>query len=54
MCYSLLQVVEVNAEELEVALANRDKPMVIDFYADWCGPCVLLAKELIQVRHLHK
>jgi thioredoxin len=23
--------------------------MIIDFFATWCGPCVLLAKELEQV-----
>ena len=40
---------KVTGEELEVALADRTKPLIIDFYADWCGPCVLLAKELEQV-----
>jgi thioredoxin len=38
----------VDEEELEVAIQNRDKPLVIDFYATWCGPCVMLSKELEQ------
>jgi len=40
---------KVSAEELEVALAERGVPLIVDFYATWCGPCVLLAKELEQV-----
>ena len=44
------QVEKLTAEELEVAIQERSKPLVIDFYATWCGPCLLLAKELEQVR----
>lgn len=40
---------KVDAEELQVAIQNRDRPMVIDFYATWCGPCVLMATELEKV-----
>lgn len=30
------KVQKLNAEELEVALATRDKPLIIDFMATWC------------------
>eukprot|EP00879_Flechtneria_rotunda_P027282 GHRR01029223.1.p1 GENE.GHRR01029223.1~~GHRR01029223.1.p1 ORF type:complete len:126 (+),score=28.03 GHRR01029223.1:184-561(+) len=40
---------QVNAEELEARIAARDKPIVVDFFATWCGPCLLLAQELEKV-----
>ena len=41
-------------KEYEFANEVKDGLVLIDFYADWCGPCKMLSPVLEQINKEHK
>jgi len=44
-----MTAVKKQFSSFEDLLANADAPVLVDFYATWCGPCQMLAPILEEV-----
>ena len=41
--------VKVTTAEFDEIVLGADMPVLVDFYADWCGPCVAMNPLLAQL-----
>lgn len=41
-----MAVIKVNLENFAQEVLKSEKPVLLDMYADWCGPCMMMAPEI--------
>ena len=47
-----MSVIQIHRANFE-AVKNGEKPVLLDFYADWCGPCRMVAPLVHEIAEEH-
>ena len=42
-------IINLNESNFDRELTQDDKPLIVDFWAEWCGPCKMIAPLLDEI-----
>ena len=48
-----MSVVKINQSNFENEVLKSDEKVLLDFYADWCGPCRMVGPIVEEIAHEH-
>ena len=48
-----MSVISVNSSNFSQEVLQSDKPVLVDFFATWCGPCKMLSPIVDQLASEH-
>lgn len=48
-----MSAIKINKDNFNELVKNSSSPMLLDFYADWCGPCRMMSGIIDEIADEH-